>query len=243
MRLLPGLMLVALGSLPGSPCRAGETITVFYNVRPPYLVQQDNGAPAGLTGTPAQQAFARAGVAVQWKVLPTNRQILMIRENSGRYCAVGWFQTAERDTFAKFTRPVYRDQGWMVLVHSALTLDERDSLAEVLTRPGLRVMVKDKYSYGRGIDDLLARFKPAIAVSTGTTVQMLQSLGAHSVDLIFVSEEEGRYLMDNSISQSGKLRLLRLADMPKGETRHIICSRQVPDALIDKLNKAIRFNR
>ncbi|WP_342113956.1 substrate-binding periplasmic protein [Pseudoduganella sp. OTU4001] len=243
MRLLPGLMLVALGSLPVTPCRAGEPLTVFYNVRPPYLVQKENGVPSGLTGTPAQQAFERAGIPVHWSVLPTNRQILMIRENGGRYCAIGWFQTPERDSFAKFTKPLYRDQAWMVLVHGGMTVAESDSLSNVLARPGLRVMVKDKYSYGRSIDELLVRYKPAIAVSTGTTLQMLQSLGARSVDLIFVSEEEGRYLMANTISQAGKLRLLRLADMPKGETRHIMCSRGVPDEVIDKLNKSIRFNR
>lgn len=243
MRLLPGLMLVALSSLPGSLCRAGEPLTVFYNVRPPYLVQTESGAPTGLTGTPAQQAFQRAGIAVHWRVLPTNRQIVMIRENGGRYCAIGWFQTPERDSFAKFTKALYRDQSWMVLVHAGLPLEAADSLAGVLARPGLRVMVKDKYSYGPAIDELLVRHKPAMAVSTGTTAQMLQSLGAQSVDLIFVSEEEGRYLMANSISRSGNLRLLRLADMPSGETRHIMCSRAVPDALIDQLNRAIRFKR
>lgn len=243
MRLLSGLLLLASGSLLGSPCRAGEPITVFYNVRPPYLLQQENGEPSGLTGTPAQKAFAAARLPVQWSILPTNRQIVMIRENGGRYCAVGWFQTPERDSFAKFTKPLYRDQAWMVLVHSGLALDERDSLAAVLARPGLRVMVKDKYSYGRGIDELLVRYKPSIAISTGTTVQMLQSLGAQSVDLIFVSEEEGRYLLANAISQAGQLRLLRLADMPKGETRHIMCSRHVPDEVIERLNKSIPFKR
>lgn len=243
MRLLPGLILVALGSLPGNPCRAGEALTVFYNVRPPYLVQNDDGAPSGLTGTPARQAFARAGIAVQWSVLPTNRQIALIRENAGHYCAVGWFQNPERDTFAKFTKPIYRDQGWMVLAHGAIELDERDSLLAVLARPGLRVLVKDKYSYGRAIDALLLRYKPAIAVSTGTTLQMLQSLGAGSVDLIFVSEEEGRFLMANSTPHAAALRLLRLADMPKGETRHIMCAQRVPDAVMERLNRSIRVNR
>ncbi|WP_374583069.1 hypothetical protein [Pseudoduganella sp.] len=243
MRLLPRLLLVALGSLPASASRAGESITVFYNVRPPYLVQQEDGAPAGLTGTPAQKAFTAARVQVHWSIMPTNRQIVMIRENGGRYCAIGWFQTPERDAFAKFTKPLYRDQSWMVLVHSGLALDERDSLGNVLARPGLRVMVKDKYSYGRGIDELLVRHKPAIAVSTGSSLQMLQSLGAQSVDLIFVSEEEGRYLLANAVSLAGKLRLLRLADMPRSETRHIMCSREVPDEVIERLNKSIRFNR
>jgi polar amino acid transport system substrate-binding protein len=243
MRLLPGLVLAVYCSLAAHASQAGELLTVFYNLRPPYLSLQDDGAVAGLTGTPARQAFARAGIAVKWSEMPTNRQLLSIRENSGRFCAVGWFQTGERQAFAKFSHPIYRDHGWMVLVRSSLALDEHESLPDVLARPGFRVMVKDKYSYGPEIDALLEQTKPAIAVSTGTTLQMLQSLGAHSVDLIFVSDEEGRYLMSNAVSQTGQLRLLRLAHMPKGESRHIMCSRQVPDELIERLNKAIRINR
>lgn len=241
MRLLPGLLLAVYCSLAALPCQAGEPLTVFYNLRPPYVLLQDDGAPAGLTATPARQAFARAGIAVQWSEMPTNRQLSTIRENAGSFCAIGWFQTADRQAFAKFTQPIYRDHGWMVLVRSGLGLDERESLPAVLARPGFRVMVKDKYSYGPEIDALLAQTGAAVAVSTGTTLQMLQSLGAQSVDLIFVSDEEGRYLMTNAIFQSSRLRLLRLAHMPKGESRHIMCSRQVPDALIERLNNAIRI--
>ena len=243
MRLLPGLVLAVYCSLAARPCQAGESLTVFYNLRPPYLLLQDDGTLAGLTGAPARQAFARAGIAVQWSEMPTNRQLLTIRENAGSFCAVGWFQTPERQGFAKFTQAIYRDHGWMLLVRAGLPLDERETLPEVLSRPGLRVMLKDKYSYGLEIDALLEQTRPAIAVSTGTTLQMLQSLSARSVDVIFVSDEEGRYLMSNTLSQSAQLRLLRLARMPKGETRHIMCSRHVPDELIDRLNKAIRFNR
>jgi len=242
MRLIPGLLAVYC-CLAATMCQAGESLTVFFNLRPPYVSLQDDGAIAGLTGTPARQALARAGIAVNWSEMPTNRQLLTIRENTGRFCAIGWFQTADRNAFAKFTNAIYRDHGWMVLVRSGLSVEEHDSLPEVLARPGMRVMVKDKYSYGPEIDALLAQAKPAIAVSTGTTLQMLQSLGARSVDLIFVSDEEGRYLMANAISHDSRLRLLRLAHMPKGESRHIMCSRQVPDELIERLNKAIRFNR
>lgn len=242
MRLLSGLLAVHC-SLAALSCQAGEPLTVFYNLRPPYLVLQDDGSLAGLTGAPARQAFARAGIAVRWSEMPTNRQILTIRENTGNFCAVGWFRTPDRLAFAKFSHAIYRDHGWMILVHSGLVLGERDSLREVLSRPGMRVMVKDKYSYGPEIDALLARARPAIAVSTGTTLQMLQSLSARSVDLIFVPDEEGHYLMTSAISQSSQLRLLRLADMPKGESRYIMCAQQVPDELIERLNKAIRFNR
>lgn len=240
--MLPGLLAV-LCSLPAARSAAGQALTVFYNIRPPYLLQQEDGGPGGLTGAPARQAFRQAGLAVQWSVLPTNRQLMLIRENTGAYCAIGWFSNPERIRFAKFTRALYRDQGWMVLARADMGLAESDTLQQVLSRPGLRVLVKDMYSYGPTIDSLLERYRPTVAVSTGNTLQMLQSLTARSVDLMFVSTEEGRYLMDNASVPPGTLRLLRLADMPKGDTRHIMCSRLVPDSVIERLDKALRFKR
>jgi polar amino acid transport system substrate-binding protein len=216
-------------------------ITVAYNERPPYLVATRDGSPSGLTGTPAAQAFRAAGIDVRWVRMPTNRQIAMVRENSAQYCAVGWFRNDERAQFAKFTRPIYRDHRWVAMTGLFFDASEGQPLEELMGRGGLRLMVKDKYSYGPRIDAMLSRFHPVTAVSTGSTVQMLQSLSANTVDLMFVSEEEAAYLMSLGGPHAGKLRVLNLAGMPKGEERHIMCSLNVPDELIAKLNREIVF--
>jgi polar amino acid transport system substrate-binding protein len=240
MRNPPPFLLLAVSCcLVHSQGLTQEPLTVAFNERPPYLVQREDGTPGGLTGTPALRAFQHAGVKVQWLLMPTNRQIAIVRDNLSALCVVGWFATAERRRFAKFTKPIYRDQPWMVLANADFLASERDTLAQVLARRGTRVLVKDKYSYGAEIDALLQSTKPTIAVSTGTTVQMLQSLAANTVDMMFVSEEEGRFLMSSGGPAVAHLRLLRFAAMPAGETRHIMCSMQVTDELMARLNKAI----
>ena len=70
-------------------------ITLAYNDRPPYILSLPDGSAAGLTATPAAQAFKAAGIPVIWKKSPTNRQLAELKENTDRQCAVGWFKNPE----------------------------------------------------------------------------------------------------------------------------------------------------
>lgn len=220
---------------------AQEKITVNYNERPPYLVPAADGSATGLTGTPAANAFKAAGVPITWVKIPTNRQIALVKETSGMNCAIGWFKNPEREQFAKFTKAIYRDKPAIVLANSAFAIKEGAKLEEVLAIKGVRVLVKENFSYGPFIDGLLAKLKPTITVSNGTSTQMLQLINAHSVDFMFVSEEEANYLVEQAGLNMKNFRQVKFPDMPNGDKRYIMCSKQVPDDVITKLNKAITF--
>ncbi len=219
---------------------AQEKITVNYNERPPYLVPGPDGAATGLTGTPAANAFKSAGIPVVWAKVPTTRQIAAVKE-SALHCAIGWFKTPEREQFAKFTKAIYRDKPWLVLANSSFALKDGIRLEEALSSKGVRVLTKENFSYGPYIDGLLAKTKPNITVSNGTTSQMLQLINAKSVDFMFVSEEEADYLVEQAGLSMKNFRQVRFPDLPAGDKRYIMCSKQVPDEVIGKLNKAITF--
>ena len=224
------------------PCAAENTINVAYSERPPYMVAMPGGMPSGLTGTPTVNAFKAAGIPVNWQNLPTNRQLLMIHDATALNCAVGWFWTAEREGFAKFTKPIYRDKDWMVLANTALAARGDTSLHELLQRPETRIIVKDNYSYGAELDKLLAPRKATLAISTASAGKMVQSISKGVVDMMFISEDEGKYVMaHHPVAETSNLRLLHFKDMPHGPERHIMCSKSVPDDVITRLNKAIAF--
>lgn len=226
--------------LPPLACAAENAINVGYNERPPYMIPMADGAPSGLTGTPTAKAFKSAGIPVVWHNVPTNRQLIMIHDATALNCAVGWFRTAERDAYAKFTKPIYRDKDWMVLANAALAARGDTTLRALLQRPETRILVKDNYSYGTELDQLLAPRRAGLAISTAASGKMVQSIAKGAVDMMFVSEDEGRYIMAHHPGeQTRNLRLLHFKDMPHGPERHIMCSKAVPDDIINRLNKAI----
>ncbi|NGZ87261.1 transporter substrate-binding domain-containing protein [Duganella aceris] len=235
--------LIAAACLFATPAVADDdAITVTYSERPPYMMAHADGPPSGLTATPAVQAFQTAGVRTVWRNLPTNRQLMMIKDPKQRACAVGWFRVEEREGYAKYTKPIYRDKEWLVLANTALAARSDATLDALLRHAETRVLVKDNYSYGAELDKLLRELHPTIAISTSPTSKMVQSISKGMVDMMFVSEEEGNYIMaHHDGEQTRNLRLLRFKDMPHGTERYIMCGKGVPDDVIARLNKAITF--
>ncbi|MDE2428413.1 MAG: hypothetical protein KGM99_06770, partial [Burkholderiales bacterium] len=152
------------------------TITVAYNERPPYLVSNPDGTVSGLTATPVANAFHQAEIPFVWEKNPTNRQLQILKESGGMYCAVGWFKNPAHEKFAKFTKAVYRDKPSIVIVNLNFSAPPDTSLAEILTRPDVHVLVKDQYSYDPYVDGLFARLKPALVQTTAENINMIRMI-------------------------------------------------------------------
>ncbi len=221
------------------PGSAQDIISLNYNERPPYLMPAADGSAGGLTATPAANAFKAAGIPVIWSKLPTNRQLALVRETIGMNCAIGWFKNPEREQFAKFTKPIYRDKPTVILANSRFVVKEETKLDSVLARKDIRVLVKDKFSYGSFIDGLLASLRPRTVSTVAENVQMVQMIQADRADFMFLAEEEATYLVEQAGFKLQDFHLIRFPDMPPGERRYIMCSKSVPDEVIGKLNKVI----
>lgn len=179
LAVLPAVLLACLQS---APVRAEEPIAILYNDRPPYQVTHQDGSVSGLSATPAAQAFKIAGIPVIWVRVPTNRQLSLIKHDSEKACALGWFRKPDREQYAKFTVPIYRDKPTVALSGARFTVPAGTTLAEVLARKGVRVLVKDLYSYGPYIDDLLKTLRPDVIRTTSENHQMVQMIQAGRAD-------------------------------------------------------------
>ncbi|MGV7206899.1 hypothetical protein ACLB1G_03475 [Oxalobacteraceae bacterium A2-2] len=226
--------------LAGHACATGPAITVTYSVRPPYLLGGADGGPGGLTGAPATAAFKAAGIPVTWVQVPSNRQLMMVKEDSTPNCTIGWFRMPGREQFAKFTKSIYRDKAWIVLAHPAFAARGHATLEEALRSRETRLLVKDNYTYGAELDRLITRLQPTRAVLTEPTAKLIQLISMGAADLTLLPEEEGSYLLAHAGERAASLRLLHYKDMPAGNERYLMCSKSVPDDVIARLNKAIK---
>ena len=234
MRLSRCLLLLLCAS-PG----LAQEIVVHFNPRPPYHVLSA-GQLSGLTGEPIRRALARAEITYVLQETPAARQLVMARENQGAHCFVGWYKTRERERYARFSQPVYRDQPNIVLFAADNPrTNEITSLKQLLAAPDLVLLSKKSYSYGPELDALLAQIRPVRQAVTVENLQMLKMLHARRADYMFMAPEELEPLLVAAQLARDDFVARRLPDMPQGETRHLMCTRAVDPQLIERFDAAL----
>jgi polar amino acid transport system substrate-binding protein len=216
-----------------------QVLTLHYQERAPYSVSQGDGTAAGLVATPAAQAMAQAAVPFVWARTPGQRQLALIQEGAGLHCGVGWFRNPERAALGKFSKPLYRDKPFGALVRDDSPLRSGMRGAEALALAGDTLLLKDGYSYGPLLDRLIAAQLPPPARTSAEAQQMLRMLVAGRAGWIIVTPEESQVLREEAGTAGAGLRQVVFADVVAGETRHLYCSKSVPDAWLARVDQAL----
>ena len=151
-----GRFLLAVASLLPGCAWCDASISLHFYERPPFMHNEGERA-VGLTADVAGQAFERAAIPYVWALTPARRQLLLIEQNRGRDCAIGWFRTPERAAKGKFSQAIYVDLPPVGLVRSDFQLPP-GGLARILAGGELHAVVKQGLTYG---DYIAGRRKPA----------------------------------------------------------------------------------
>lgn len=232
-------------ALAGACALAAEptAITVHFHFRPPYMVTQPDGSPAGLTASGVKQAFEAINQPVRWVETPAARQLMLIEANSGRDCGIGWFKNPQREAFARFSAPIYRDLPWVIVAGKQFKLTHGATVAQTLAGKDTRLLVKDKYSYGAELDGKIAQFGGERLTTSGDWSQMLGMLSLARADFMFASHEEADYFLESEKASAAGLRVITLADAPAGEFRYLMCSKQVQESELASFSAALSAAR
>lgn len=223
---------------------AEAPVTLHYLPRPPYMMAS-GGALTGLTGGPAYQAFQVAKVPVVLQETPFARQLRDVEFNAGQDCMVGLFKKPERERFAKYSRPIYQDQPHVLLtsVANAPRFAAHTSVEAVFSDKALVMLVKLGYSYGAALDALIDRYQPTHQTTADENLAMIRQIQYGMADYILISPEEATPAIEAAGLKQQYFRQIHLKDMPPGEFRHIVCSKNVSDAVMQRLNAAITFRK
>ena len=220
----------------GAEC---QPIVIHYNERVPYL-QTTEGGVVGLTADPANWAFQKVGLDFYWKKTSSKRQMKILQENKGCDCLVGWFKKPERTAFAKYSHAIYQDEPQIALARADNDKLRNDmTLDDLLSQPNLKLLVKDGYSYGDFLDEKIVRHHPLVLTTTGENTNMLKMIHKKYADYFFIAPEESYPLIRSLGLPIEDFKSLTFPDIPSGEKRYILCSRQIEDAIMNKLNNAI----
>lgn len=242
IRLRVGCALLVAGLLPDAAFAADESVSVVFRNKPPYSYVE-NGVQKGFLLARAQQLFAAAGLRARFEEMPPARMWAELRANAAPLCSFGWYRLPEREAFARFSLPIHTDRPQVVLTRADMAprLRRHTSFAALLQAGDQRFGVVDAVSYGPELDRLIAGARVPVSRVLDAPVRAIWMLAAGRFDFMIVDQDDlDFYLANTPDLKNQKLERVDFPDMPPGMTRHILCSRQVPEAWMQRLDDAIR---
>lgn len=237
-------LLAALAfQLPSTAFQAEEAapLTLLTFHRPPYYILENGRAAGGFLLEAAQTVFERADLPVAVREMPPGRIVATLADNKIQACAVGWIKTPERESFARFSRPLYRSQPMAVALSGdrPAATGPPPTLA-VLLGMGLTWGLREGFSYGKGFDQAFLKYPADRVKRFSDTPHMVELLAKGRLDAMLVDPEELAWIVAGHPELGPRIRLVALADASPGADRHIMCSQSVAPDTMARLDAAIR---
>jgi polar amino acid transport system substrate-binding protein len=228
--------LLCLGLLLSALTTAAEPLPVYYIEKPPYY-HSEQGEPAGFLLERARAIFKKADIAIRFESRPSKRIQKKLALEREAACSIGWFKTEERSVYAWFSRPVHRDKPMVVLTRTTMAeqVKAHENFAALLKSP-LHLGLIDGYSYGE-LDALLAQADHSSVTAAPT--QNVLMLASERIDYSLVDERELPYILEEANMRDASLTQLSMPDLPPGNLRYLMCSKEVDRALRERIDQAI----
>lgn len=215
-----------------------KPLELIYEERPPYLVKEGENF-TGLVVSPLIKALENARIAYVFKEKPSKRHLHEVKNSSIPLCAVGWFKNPERETYARYTKPLYQDRPTGILARKNNTaVTSIKTIEQLVKQTELTMLSKKSYSYGPFVDKLVAEHgieKREVGVDNA---KMLSLLAKQRADYMFISYEEAHELLKTH-PQKDKLVFIGLEGMPEGNHRYLVCSKATDEAMILRINEQL----
>jgi len=220
---------------------AAPPITVAWSEKPPYYYIED-GIDKGFMLAYGKTVFAAAGIEAAFVREPQKRIWSRFRTGMHNYCSLGWYHLAERTAIAQYSLPIYTDPSQMVLIapKSVAQVQAHATLASMLADPTLTLGLLDGSSYGAELDARIKDSANRKMLSSVNSVGMMQMVAADRVSYMLSDRTDWNYTRVRHRSLDNVVQY-EVPDVPPGLKRHIVCSKDIPAATMEKLNQAIRI--
>lgn len=230
-------VLIITGSLPVS----AEDLTILYFKRPPYY-ETVNGKAQGLLVDRVNQICMDAGVEPKFIEVPPSRILYYIEHSPNPYCSIGWFKTKKREDFAVFSLPFYRNKPLVVLTikDHQQRIEQHATIKDVFSDRELILGMIDSFSYGTVMDEWINNYSPRSHEISTNQISLPKLILNSRASYMLVAPEE----IDGMIETAGLKPDLFVAvskpDIPKGNKRYIMYSRNVNPGIIEKMDASIK---
>ena len=219
---------------------AAQSVSLSYIDRAPYYYQE-NGVNKGFLLDRAEKILKEAGLTYTISALPPNRITAILETQQERHISIGWFKRPEREVFAQFSVPIYRNkpQALLVLKTRAAEFKAIPKFAEVAANPKYKMGAVDGFSYGGFFDPLIATMGARVEKGNVTPSQNVAKLQAKRFDFLVLDQEEASYQILQAGLKEADFEVVTFSDVPEGNLRYLWCSKNITAAEMTKINAAI----
>lgn len=217
-----------------------EPIKVIYIEYPPYYQTNPGGEPGGIIVDRVRRLFDRAGISYVFSLVPSKRVMLEMQSGAATV-SIGWFKTAEREKFAKFSLPIYMNKpvGVFMLRDNEHRIAPFDSFATLMDTRLFKIGRIDGHSEGEYMDSILMKYPQQIVWLPGDEVQLIKMLAAKRFDFILLPPEEVEVLVKSAGYEMENFILKTMSDIPDGNARYIMYSKSIEDTLVEHIDRMI----
>ncbi|APJ04092.1 hypothetical protein [Silvanigrella aquatica] len=135
-------------------CANSETISVVYQIRPPYHTNEKDG----ILDKILIKIEKLSGMPFSMINIPLQRGLNMIVENKEKICLAANYKNSEREKIAKISIPLYQEKGTVIIFRKDdNNFNEPLKLQNLLMNKKLILLTKVGLSYGKYIDELLKK--------------------------------------------------------------------------------------
>lgn len=237
------LMLPVFWLALAGPALASEPVlSLLYYEQPPLTHTDSNGKAAGQFITPLHDILKSAGITPHFEPTPAQRIFAELKANRRPFCAPGWYWSVERAEFAKFSAPYQLDEPlhFFASKEIASQLKALGSLDALLKNPDYALVQTQNFTAGPMLAARLQRQNTPVNLQRVPDREALFSrLKSGHADYTLMRESVWRYEKARHPELADQFILFDYAQTPDRIKLYLMCSRQLDDALLERLNRAI----
>ncbi|MES2018042.1 MAG: transporter substrate-binding domain-containing protein [Pseudomonadota bacterium] len=233
--LRPFTLLLTVACLPAM----AQEVTVAWREKPPYHYTLD-GVERGFLLERGKRIFRAAGVKARFVAEPQQRIWSNFKEGKGYYCSLGRYHKPERDAFAQYSHAIHTDppQSLLASPEALERVRAHKTFASLLADKTLQLGLMEGGSYGPYLDGMIEKAGNVPTRRTVDSSTLLRMAGANRMAYTIADRYGYDYLKARD-PQAAALTPVEMPDMSPGMRRFLVCSRDIPPEVMQKLNKAI----
>jgi len=219
---------------------AAQEITVAWRDFAPYNFV-DQGVEKGFLLARGKRIFEQAGVPARFVLEPTKRIWAKFQAGTPMYCSLGRYRIASRELIMQYSLPIHSDPPNVVVAApgAAFKVRTHASLLSLLGDSTLTMGTRDGASYGDQIDAMLVGAGAKVEKRVVEAPLMMKLLAADRVSFAIMDRYAWQYAHLHDPAAANVV-ARDFADMPPGQKRYLVCSKDVPADVMNRLNNAIK---